>query len=287
MTGHGRTSPEFGNADFGSRAQDITVRLEDLHARERQFWDERANEQHNLVRQPVPMEVFNSRQRRPWHSYWTLYDRLLAQEIRGLRTLVVGSGYGDDAIRLALGGAAVTAFDLCPGAVEIAKQRARNCHELTLPVFVAAVEKMPFESKSFDLVLVNAVLHHCAFNEALAEIARVVRLSGKILIREPYMHSKLQKIRHSYVVRRLIGHRGASQDERPLNENHIRLLRATFSEFRVAYLHGASGRVIPEKWQSIVATEGWLHARLPWLGAGTAAAIVAEAEPRDSDIDES
>lgn len=53
----------------------------------------------------------------------TLLRVLPSLAVSGLRTLVVGCGYGDDAALLAGAGATVTAFDLSPTAVEHCRRR--------------------------------------------------------------------------------------------------------------------------------------------------------------------
>jgi SAM-dependent methyltransferase len=52
-----------------------------------------------------------------------LVRELDALAVAGLRTLVVGCGYGDDAAFVAESGAVVTAFDIAPSAVERAQER--------------------------------------------------------------------------------------------------------------------------------------------------------------------
>jgi SAM-dependent methyltransferase len=72
-------------------------------------------------------------------------------DVRGLRTLVVGCGYGDDAAHLARCGAQVTAFDIAPSAVARAAGRFPD-----LPVTWTvgnALEPAPGWRRAFDLVV--------------------------------------------------------------------------------------------------------------------------------------
>jgi SAM-dependent methyltransferase len=71
--------------------------------------------------------------------------------VSGLRTLVVGCGYGDDAAHLARAGAVVTAFDIAPSAVARAAARFPE-----LPVTWAvgnAMDPRPDWRRAFDLVV--------------------------------------------------------------------------------------------------------------------------------------
>ena len=70
--------------------------------------------------------------------------------VAGLRTLVVGCGYGDDAALLARAGARVTAFDVAPSAVARCQRR---FPELDVTWTVADALAPPREwHRSFDLV---------------------------------------------------------------------------------------------------------------------------------------
>src|SRR3954469_4403430 len=57
-----------------------------------------------------------------------LVRELESLAVQGLRTLVVGCGYGDDATFLAAAGAVVTAFDVSPSAVAHCRQRFPDAH---------------------------------------------------------------------------------------------------------------------------------------------------------------
>src|SRR5689334_11966546 len=74
-----------------------------------------------------------------------------ALEVAGLRTLVVGCGYGDDAAFLAQAGADVTAFDVSPSAVAHARERFAD---LDIRWAVASATAPPAEwAGAFDLVV--------------------------------------------------------------------------------------------------------------------------------------
>ena len=89
--------------------------------------------------------------------------------------LTVCGGSGMDAEYLARAGAEVVVSDISMGAARRTLQRARRSGLRLWPV-VAAVEQLPFASRSIDLVLVHDGLHHLEDPLAgLREMARVAR----------------------------------------------------------------------------------------------------------------
>ncbi len=64
--------------------------------------------------------------------------------------------------------------------------------EARVQFFVADGNRLPFPGKSFDLVLCNSVLHHLGEPQGLlAEVARLVKPDGAILIRDLRRPSRL------------------------------------------------------------------------------------------------
>jgi SAM-dependent methyltransferase len=81
----------------------------------------------------------------------TLRRVLPALPVEGVRTLVVGCGYGDDAVLLAGAGARVTAFDVSPTAVEHCRRRFPSADvEWCVADALAPPEAW---SRAFDLVV--------------------------------------------------------------------------------------------------------------------------------------
>lgn len=100
------------------------------------------------------------------------------------RVLEVGCGIGDYTRGLAAATAAtIVSVDVAPGLVAHAQ------HERPASVrFVAAdVERLPFESGSFDAVVGNAVLHHLRLDRTVPEMLRVLKPGGRLCFAEPNM----------------------------------------------------------------------------------------------------
>src|SRR5687767_10787550 len=73
---------------------------------------------------PLDLSVCAQPERRWWNGYWSMFAELKAVGVRGKRVLVVGCGFGEDALRLASMGADVSAFDLSAESLEIARASA-------------------------------------------------------------------------------------------------------------------------------------------------------------------
>ena len=96
--------------------------------------------------------------------------------------LEIGAGTGYFALNLLQLGVVkrATATDISPGMLEALRA---NAEELGLIVETVAsgAEQLPFEDRSFDLVLGHAVLHHIPdLGHAFAEFSRVLRPGGTI-----------------------------------------------------------------------------------------------------------
>ena len=110
--------------------------------------------------------------------------------VDGLRTLVVGCGYGDDAAFLARAGARVTAFDVSPSAVERCRER---FPDLDVTWVVADAVSPPADwLTSYDLVVeifTLQVLPPAEREAAGFALGRCVAPDGRLLVycrgREP------------------------------------------------------------------------------------------------------
>lgn len=96
--------------------------------------------------------------------------------------LEVGCGSGIAVQLFAESGAKVTAVDLTPWAVETTRSRL-DAFGLEGNVFEADGEDLPFDNDAFDLVFSWGVIHHSTnMDRALAELVRVCRPSGQVVI---------------------------------------------------------------------------------------------------------
>lgn len=120
-----------------------------------------------------PWRVFASRRVLPW----VLEGRTLRGDV-----LEIGGGSGAmaQAAARAFGDARITVTDVDPAMVEAARVRMEP--DRRVEVQHAAVDALPFERGSFDVVMSFLMLHHVIHWEvALAEVARVLKPGGVLL----------------------------------------------------------------------------------------------------------
>jgi len=148
------------------------------------------------------MRLMNSRGRELLLKYWDF--PLFSSELRAhgvslsdtsILDAGCGSGYSLTLIWERFHPAQLTAFDLVPSQVELAKSRGVPAN-----IFVADITDLDLPTASFDAVFVCGVLHHCReWRAGLAHVARVLKNGGVLLLEEPGVpHLKFERL--------LIGH---------------------------------------------------------------------------------
>lgn len=202
----------------------------------------------HLKERAVATDVLDRLGERSWNAYWYVMARIADEPVAGMRWLVPGCGFGDDAIRLALKGARVTATDLSPESLEITEARARlaGIPQDRLVTIQAPCERMPLEGASFDGVFLRDILHHVDIPATLEELRRLLEPGARVLGSELYTHRALQRIRESRPVARWLYPRVAkviyggrdpyiTADERKLDERDLALLEQAFPGLELAW----------------------------------------------------
>jgi ubiquinone/menaquinone biosynthesis C-methylase UbiE len=152
----------------------------------------------------------------------------------GKKVLVVGCGFGDDALRIAKLGADVSAFDLSEDSLSIARKIAEREH-LNIAFAQMPAEKLGYENNSFDYVVARDILHHVDIATTMQELVRVAKPSAVFVINEIYSHSITDVIRHSTIVSKFLyprmqkiiygsGKPYITEDERKLSEHDMALI---------------------------------------------------------------
>lgn len=163
------------------------------------------------------------------HETWVRPAFARLGDLRGQRALDYGCGHGMAAVVLARAGADVTAFDLSPGYVAEARQRAA-ANGVRVGCTVADGEQLPFPDATFDAVWGNAILHHLDLAKAGRELLRVMRPGGVAVFCEPWGGNPVLGF-----ARRRLPYPGKDRtpDERPLTRRDLPPLRASFPGLEV------------------------------------------------------
>ena len=137
-----------------------------------------------------PSGAFYERRR----LYSAVLQQLLLEPLAGRSVLDYGCGLGEWGVLLATEGARVALLDLSPVAIQIGLRRAAASGVTARVRGVArdAADLSCFADGEFDLIYANAALHHTLkYPGALAELVRVLRPGGKLLLAETYGNNRL------------------------------------------------------------------------------------------------
>ncbi len=195
----------------------------DRVASEREFHDRQAAERAECFRTgradlAFPDEAFLN------HETWIRPAFARLGDLKAKHALDYGCGHGMAAVVMARTGAAVTAFDLSPGYVGEAEERAA-ANGVRVECIVADGEELPFPDSAFDAVWGNAILHHLDLAKAGRELFRVMRPGGVAVFCEPWGGNPLLAF-----ARRRLPYPGKDRtpDEQPLKRRDLRPLKEIF-----------------------------------------------------------
>jgi len=127
---------------------------------------------------------------------WERRTRMLTTHINSkMQVLEIGCGTGYFTSELQKTNAQISAIDISPDLLEIAKKRIN--HKNVIFMLENGYEQS-FPSECFDTIVGSSVLHHLDVDRALKEFYRVLKKTGSIYFTEPNMLNPqiaLQKIR--------------------------------------------------------------------------------------------
>ena len=236
--------------------------LTERQQRELEYHRAHAIENEALLTRPFSWDVVERPAVRWWNAYWQMYVYLTRLGLAGKRVLVVGCGFGDDALRLARLGAEVSAFDLSPESLSIARRLADREH-LRVRFDEMPAERLVYPDAHFDVVVARDILHHVDIPPTLAEIARVSRDGAVLVVNEIYSHSITERVRRSSFVertlypalRRFVYSRDRpyiTEDERKLTEADLALVTARLARIDVEkHFNMVVTRLVPDRFEML------------------------------------
>lgn len=239
----------------------MDTELTDRQQRERDYHRQHARLHQSVLSVPFSWTVLRHPAKQWWNAYWSMYAFLVNCDLKNQDVLVVGCGFGDDALRLAKLGARVSAFDLSPDSLRIAKALAVR-EGLQIDFAEMPAENMAYEADRFDYILARDILHHVDIQETMREIVRVAKPGAVFVVNEIYTHSLADRIRKSALVdktlyprmRRLIygpGQPYITEDERKLSEDDLaQISRPLQPRLFTKYFNFLVTRVIPDRFDT-------------------------------------
>jgi SAM-dependent methyltransferase len=174
------------------------------------------------------------------YAYWLLGN------VEDDAVLDLGCGSGSNTALIALRGARVTALDLSPDLIDLARRRLEvNRIDADVRFLVGSAHAIDLPNESMDVVFGMAILHHVDLGQTAAEVCRVLRPGGRAIFLEPVRNSRVLR-----AIRRLIPYHApdVSPYERPLTDDEIASFAQSFRSFRArAFMlpHVALVQVLP------------------------------------------
>jgi 2-polyprenyl-3-methyl-5-hydroxy-6-metoxy-1,4-benzoquinol methylase len=236
---------------------------EDVIAVEVAKWDELARREHTDASLGVADADFGAYTRRV--STMVGIEEFLG-DLRGRDILELGCGKGEISTLLARSGARLTAIDLSPASIDVARRRAAlHGVDGAIDFVVTAAEELPLQAESFDIVVGKAVLHHLDASRAAPELHRVLRPGGRAAFSEPLGTNPLLRFARDHLPYPNKNPRGADV---PLSRADLRAWEAPFSwtHHREIQLLAMAERALGDRdMPRLRRADDWLLARVPPL----------------------
>ena len=146
------------------------------------------------------IDVLDRVRREPAYAAYKQRVAELLEPAPGGTYLEVGCGTGEDALALASRvGAAVAGVDLSSTMVDEARRRGLS------DACVASADALPFADASFDGCWADRVLQHLEQpGAALAEMARVTRRGGRVVVADPDYDTQVVDVADQELARRVL-----------------------------------------------------------------------------------
>ena len=214
-----------------------------------------------------------------------MYAYLSSLNLKRKRVLVVGCGFGHDALYLAKLGADVYAFDLSPDSLFIARALADR-EGLAISFDEMAAEALKYEDDVFEFVVARDILHHVDIARTMEEILRVSKPGALFVVNEIYSHSLTDRIRHSRLVEKVLyprmqrliygpGKPYITKDERKLSEVDVQTIMKPLKNLEVrTYFNFLVTRILPDRFTTLSMIDRMLLIALKPIGHLLAGRII-------------
>ena len=180
-----------------------------------------ASEAAKIVITPVDVRRYLSP---PANTAYALeYAFYLLGDVRGKTVLDLGCGSGEELIPLIHRGANAIGIDISPELITIARRRLDEAG-LSAPVHVGSAYETELSDASVDVVFCMSLIHHLDLPRVKAEMQRVLRPGGFIVLKEPIRFSRT----YDFLRRLLPDREDISEYEHPLTRDEFRAFQEGF-----------------------------------------------------------
>jgi SAM-dependent methyltransferase len=224
-------------------------------------------------------KMFRKYSRPRWSHDWRELSARLLGALEGQKVLDFGCGMGEESTYFAKLGAHVTAIDISPVGIQIARKRAEyNGVIERVETVLADATRTPFADDTFDLVHGLGILHHVGLAPGLSEVRRVLKPGGSAVFLEPLGDVPFVESCKSWLHRRLqwrLELTKVTDDERNLRLHDIRKCTRQFKSSALYYfrlLYRARKLIVPQIHYETVQWMDWQLLRFgpclrPFAGA--------------------
>jgi len=194
------------------------------------------------------------------------YAFYLLGDIRNKTVLDLGCGSGENIAPLLARGANVIGADVSPELVRLARKRVEISHLYPPPLILCSANDVPLANDSIDIILCASLLHHLDIPRPMAEMWRVLKHGGFVIVKEPVRFSRiLGGLRSLFPTRKDV-----SADEHPLTRAELDLVKSGWTvsgerAFRLPWIP-LFRPITPEAWiQKLHAIDRMALMRIPSL----------------------
>lgn len=201
-----------------------SLRVNETLKREREIHDRLADRLHAEKMPPRKLEDL---------------ETALVQQIgdtEGKRLLELGCGSGDLTLVFAAAGAEVTALDLSPGMVDVARQRVeRFAPDADVRFLAGPAEAVDAADASFDLIVGKWILHHTDLAVLTLELSRLLAPGGRAVFIENSGLNPVLSFARDHIIGRFGVRRIGTPDEHPLVKADYRTFASRFGRVEQSY----------------------------------------------------
>jgi ubiquinone/menaquinone biosynthesis C-methylase UbiE len=161
------------------------------------------------------------------------YEQLLLDNSPESIIVEYGCGTGSYAFLIAKNGAKlVTGIDISSVAIEVAKAQAK-VEEISnnISFLEMNAENLTFNDSSIDIICGSGILHHLDLEKSINSVVKVLQPQGTALFIEPLGHNFLINL-FRYLTPNI-----RSEDEHPLLEQDLDLLKRYFKKVEIKYFY--------------------------------------------------